>query len=398
MNILILLLFSALALAATQAEANPAKIDLPFDSTYPTLSAAYLAAADGATILLHETVLTEDIILNETKSVTLTGGYSTDFSQNTGMTTLQGILRISGGTVRVSNLLLRMADTPPVPTGVTATLGNSASTVVIRFDTTSGSTNAATGYTVSSVPPGLTVSGTASPITVTCPTACSGYSFSVVSTNVYGNSAPSAAADVITEYSVIETFYEPDTQPNNSIFVGSFTLNSTTAVVSNLHGILSESMTCIPGECSLPYPNDTMNWLSLNNQLVSWHDQALGGTFAAVFRNSDTRTFSLSVTDQNTGITTVGDGWSPQWGVNVGGVFYGFPTVTQNPGNAYALVFVPDDPTAPLTQEHLNKLAYADCAPDGMMGPVCMTGTAVVGYGASGTMGGYPDSQIITKK
>ena len=31
---------------------------------------------------------------------------------------------------------------------------------------------------------------------------------------------PSALADVITTYNVIETFYEPDTQPNDSIFIG----------------------------------------------------------------------------------------------------------------------------------------------------------------------------------
>ena len=30
------------------------------------------------------------------------------------------------------------------------------------------------------------------------------------------------------------------------------------------------------------------------------------------------------------------------------------------------------------------------------MGAVCMTGTTVAGYGAIGTMGGYPVSQTIT--
>ena len=60
------------------------------------------------------------------------------------------------------------------------------------------------------------------------------------------------------------------------------------------------------------------------------------------------------------------------------------------------MIFVPDDPLAPLTQAQINKLAYADCAPGGMMGAVCMTGTTVAGYGAVGTMGGYPVLQTIT--
>lgn len=67
-----------------------------------------------------------------------------------------------------------------------------------------------------------------------------------------------------------------------------------------------------------------------------------------------------------------------------------------NPGNAYALIFVPDDPLVALTQAQINKLAYADCAPGGMMGAVCMTGTSAAGYGAIGTMSGYPVSQVIT--
>jgi hypothetical protein len=32
------------------------------------------------------------------------------------------------------------------------------------------------------------------------------------------------------------------------------------------------------------------------------------------------------------------------------------------------------------------------------MGASCMTGTAVAGYGTSGTMGGYPLSQLTTRE
>jgi hypothetical protein len=200
-----------------------------------------------------------------------------------------------------------------------------------------------------------------------------------------GNSAPSAAADIITDYSIIETFYEPDTQPNDSIFVGSFTLNSTTADVTNLYGSLSESMTCIPGACSLPYPDDTMTWLPLLYQLSAEYDATRGGLLVTTFKNNNTNTF-------------FGSTWKPADGVAVGGVYYGYPKLANNPENAYAMIFVnPVNPTAPLTQAQIDKLAYADCnSANALMGAVCMTGTSVAGYGVSGTMGGYPVSQVIS--
>jgi hypothetical protein len=195
--------------------------------------------------------------------------------------------------------------------------------------------------------------------------------------------AATSAHAAISSYSVTETFYEPDTQPNNSIFIGTFDYDSTTHAVTNLQGKLSESMT----GGSSGYPNDTMTWLDLSYQLVSWYDATLGGTFAAAFKNNSTSTFWTGAG---------GDGWSPASGVSAGGVYYGFPKAANNPGNAYALIFVPNSPLTALTQAQINKLAYADCAPGGMMGAVCMTGTSLAGYGATGTMSGYPLSQLIT--
>ncbi|MFZ2971449.1 MAG: PEP-CTERM sorting domain-containing protein [Ferribacterium limneticum] len=194
--------------------------------------------------------------------------------------------------------------------------------------------------------------------------------------------APVAQA-ATSSYNVITTWFEPDTQPNDSIFKGTFDYDSATHTVSNLQGILSESMT----GTNVGYPNDTMTWLTLSNQLVSWYDSGLEGTFAATFLNANTNTFWTGMG---------GDGWSPQAGVDAGGVYYGFPRTGNNPGNAYALIFVPESPTATLTQNQINKLAYADCAPGGMMGAVCMTGTSKAGYGLVGTMSGYPVSQTIT--
>ncbi len=184
------------------------------------------------------------------------------------------------------------------------------------------------------------------------------------------------AQAAVTTYNVVETFYEPDTQPNNTIFTGSFAFDDVTLTVSNLVGTLTEAMTGNAG-------GGGMTELALNYQLSSVYDAALGGLLVTTFLNNNTNTLYTG---------TGGDGWAPGTGM---GLYYGLPGV--NPGNAYAMIFVnTTDPTAALTQAQIDKLAYADCAPGGMMGGTCMTGTTVAGYGTIGTMSGYPVAQTIT--
>ena len=138
-----------------------------------------------------------------------------------------------------------------------------------------------------------------------------------------------------------------------------------------------------------PYPYDTMTWLDLAHQLSSdtLTVGGVSGLLVATFRLPTTNTLSNDSTLSGT------NGWAPGTGM---GRYYGVSG--KNAGNAYAIVFVnPADPTAPLTQAQLDLLAYADCAPGGMMGATCMTGTSVAGYGTVGTMGGYPVSLAIAK-
>jgi ABC-type Fe3+-hydroxamate transport system substrate-binding protein len=258
---------------------------------------------------------------------------------------------------------------PGAPTGVTATAGNTSNTVIVSIGATNSGGSPITGYTVTSTPPGITAAGSASPITVTCPSTCAGYAFSVFASNAIGNSARSALTDVITTYNVIETFYEPDTQPDNSIFTGSFTYDSTNQTVSDLNGLLTEAMTGPP-----------MTTVDLVNQLSSVSNTTLGGLLVTTFALTTTNTFN-------------GGGFAPG-----GTEYFGFSTGTPNNHNAYAMIFVnTTDPTTALTQAQINKLAYADCTTGGMMGSTCMTGTTVAGYGSIGTMSGYPVSQTITK-
>ncbi|MBM4335418.1 MAG: PEP-CTERM sorting domain-containing protein [Deltaproteobacteria bacterium] len=187
--------------------------------------------------------------------------------------------------------------------------------------------------------------------------------------------APSAEA-AVTTYVVVVTFHEPDTQPNDTIFTGTFVFDDALHQVSNLQGRLTESMTGLPS-------GGGMNELVLSHQLSSVYDSALGGWLVTAFLNNSTNTLST---------LGGGNGWAPGSGY---GLYYGYPGA--NPGNAYVRIFVDTaNPLAPATQARINKLAYADCAPGGMMSATCMTGTTVAGYGTIGTMGGYPVSQTIT--
>ncbi len=208
--------------------------------------------------------------------------------------------------------------------------------------------------------------------------------FSPLCAAVLAIAAAHSANATVATYNVTETFYEPMTQPYNSIFIGSFTFDSETKTVSGLKGMLSESMTGMPMDMSMD--GGDMNWLSLTHQLSAVYDATLGGLLVTTFLNGNTNTLSDNPAFGGT------DGWAPGSGM---GLHYNFPGA--NPGNAYAMIFVnTTDPTAPLTQAQIDKLAYADCAPGGMMMATCMTGTTVAGYGTIGTMSGYPVSQVIT--
>ena len=270
---------------------------------------------------------------------------------------------------------------PGAPTGVSATLGNNASTVVVSVGAVDSGGSAITGYTVTSSPVGITATAASAPVTVNCGGSCAGYAFAIHATNVVGDGTASGAVDVLTEFDVITTWYEPDTQPRDSIFIGSFTLNSTTGAVTDLTGILSESMT----GTAIAYPNDDMTWVPLTYQLYSAHDAGLGGTFVASFAKNTTDTFA-------------GNTWTPSDGIDAGAIYAGYSaSYSSSVKNSYAYILIPDDPFATLTQAQIDKLAYADCAPGGMMGAACMTGTSLAGYGAYGSMSGYPVSQVITK-
>lgn len=214
---------------------------------------------------------------------------------------------------------------------------------------------------------------------------------------------PLAQASTST-YNIVTTWFEPDTQPKNTIFTGSFSFDSATHTVTNLQGTLTESMTGafpMPSNgANAPYYDQTL--VNLNYQLVATYDEALQGTLVTTFAKNTTNTF-------------MGNTWMPTDGVDNGGVFAGGPKMSNYANsvqNSYAMVFIPDSLSVantasnPLTlswnesagtgSAGLAKTAYADCAPGGMMGAVCMTATSASAYGGIGTMSGVPLSQTIT--
>jgi hypothetical protein len=272
-------------------------------------------------------------------------------------------------TMTVAASALPMTE-PGAPTAVMASLGTVANTVMVSFAGPGASGGSpVTGYTVASVPAGLTVSGATSPLTVSCAPSCSGYAFAVQASNRVGSGVFSATAPVLTHFNVTARWFEPDTQPNDSIFTGTFTLNSTTQTVSGLAGSLTESMTG-PPMVSVP----------LSFQLSSVSDGA-GALLVTSFALNTTHVFSEG-----------------GFAASSEGLYYGYPKAVSptagGAGNSFATIVVnPANPTAPLTPVQINKLAYGDCASGGMMGDTCMTG-----YSDIGTMGGYPVAQSITRQ
>ena len=88
---------------------DPVRILRVTPSYYSTLQDAYDSALDGDIIQCKDFVFTDDLYIDDTgnKSVTIQGGYNDDYSSIVGISSLDGNLIISYGTVTIENLLLQ---------------------------------------------------------------------------------------------------------------------------------------------------------------------------------------------------------------------------------------------------------------------------------------------------
>ena len=73
---------------------------------YQHLQDAYNAAQNGDTILAQSVLLNENFTPNQPISVTIDGGYTSDYSSNPGATTIKGLETVSNGTVIWKNFVI----------------------------------------------------------------------------------------------------------------------------------------------------------------------------------------------------------------------------------------------------------------------------------------------------
>lgn len=87
---------------------NPVCITGEVPACYSTLQAAYDAANDGATIRVKAESLVENLNVNRNISVSIEGGYSSDFLSRTGVTTMKGMIQTysGGGTLTIKDFIL----------------------------------------------------------------------------------------------------------------------------------------------------------------------------------------------------------------------------------------------------------------------------------------------------
>lgn len=282
---------------------------------------------------------------------------------------------------------------PGTPAKVSASAGAQPGTIDIDVGELDSGGAALKRFHIRSVPAGVEQTVEQLPATIRCPASgCAGLAWQISASSAAGTGPFAPAVDTLTPYQVVVKFKEPDYAHNMTEFHGSFVYNATRRQVASLRGELSEVMAG-NNQPNQPYP-DGMPLLPLRHQLSSIPAPASAGNGLLVtsFLLDHTNTFSTDPRDGGRDGWTPGTGGWKHWGYNHG------TRSAPNPGNAYIRIFVnTDDPARPLTPAQLNTLAYADCAPEGMMGDDCMTGTTVAGYGTSGSMRGYPISQTVTR-
>lgn len=86
---------------------QPVKVIGTASGYYASLQDAYNAASSGDIVRSHAGLLTGGLNINQSKTITTEGGYDCDFTTVIGKTSLQGPVRISNGTLKIGNFILK---------------------------------------------------------------------------------------------------------------------------------------------------------------------------------------------------------------------------------------------------------------------------------------------------
>lgn len=81
-------------------------IDGNINNGYATLQKAYDSAGDNSLLMVRSGTLSENVLLDDEKPVTIYGGYNSDFSSPTGLTEIDGSLTIARGILTVGEITI----------------------------------------------------------------------------------------------------------------------------------------------------------------------------------------------------------------------------------------------------------------------------------------------------
>ena len=174
----------------------PTNVAATFDTGQSTITFTAPTNNGGSAITSYKVITTPgNTITNTTETsvliLNLVNGVSYTF--RVAAVNLSGISEYSAPS---NTIQPNPATVPDAPILTSAVFGNTTATITFTKPSNQGG-SAISSYTVTSSPDNLTVSGPSSPITLTGLTNGTPYTFTVVATNVTGDSLPSNVSDIV---------------------------------------------------------------------------------------------------------------------------------------------------------------------------------------------------------
>ena len=77
------------------------------ENYFNSIGAAYQTANTSAHIKACRVSLTENLLFNQEKSITLSGGYNSSYNDSSGLTTVNGTMTVANGSISMGNFVIR---------------------------------------------------------------------------------------------------------------------------------------------------------------------------------------------------------------------------------------------------------------------------------------------------